>query len=180
MEGSELPQRTSTRAYLWATLVLVVLLGFSLLLYFLGGNAPVIKNTDSAINAPTNGHAAVTRAVPPVAVEPNVILAREGTVTQVSSSSVRFSSPVFNEKKGGYESKELTAKITGETTFLEVDRSVLPVPPVPGQTTGTTPESKSISRQELKVGDIIEVEADSNMKGLTTFSAKKIQRILTQ
>jgi hypothetical protein len=169
----------STRIYIWATVVLVVLLGMSLTFYFIGTRTPGTNNTNANASVNVNGTTQPGEsAAPPVAPEPEVIQTRTGTITRVSNSSIRFTAQVYSDEKGMYEPKDITAEFSDDTKFLEEDRTSLPIPPVPGQP-AQEPVQKTILKSDLAVKDVVDVYAAENIRGATKFTATEIHRIRT-
>ncbi|MBI3956553.1 MAG: hypothetical protein HY340_01020 [Candidatus Kerfeldbacteria bacterium] len=169
----------STRAYIWATVVLLIVLAISLILYLLGSGSSPLTDTAGNTNTPSSNTAAVADGVatPPVAPEPERILSRSGTVVRVAGNAIQFSSPVYNQTRRIYEEKELTARVTADTAFLEIDRTTLIVPPAPGQPS-QMPPTKRIARSDIRIGDVVDVAAGVNIKAETEFDAVEIQKIL--
>lgn len=168
----------STRVYLWTAVVLLVFLGLSLTFYFLGSKTQEpAANTNTAANQNTD--VMNTGNTPSVTPEPAIITSRTGAITKLSGSAISFQSPVYNDEKRIYENVELTAQYTEATTFLEIDRRTLPVPPMPGQP-AQAPASRVIEKGELRIGDAVDVSAATNIRGEKTFTATAVRKILTR
>lgn len=171
------PPGSSTRAYLLATILLVALLGLSLIIYIASTGRQENDNVNRTTNGTDVNRAATT--VPPVAPEPIDIRVRAGKIVSLSQRNLRFEAAVYNDSKGQYEKKTLTAEITDATTFLEVDRTALPVPPVPGQP-APKPPTTALSFNDLAVGNNVEVYAEKNIRTQTSFAASTVYRVLTK
>ncbi|MFH1171004.1 MAG: hypothetical protein V1778_00490 [bacterium] len=175
------PLSPSTRAYLLATAILVVLLGISLTFYLLGSKTSTTTvNTppDSSDQVNTNtpqGSATIPRTAS-VPQEPELVESRMGKVTNIGGSSVRFQATVYSEEKSAYVLQDLTATLTSTTTYIEVDQTS---PPFPSLSTSAQKNIRAIGKSDLRIGDLIDVKAGENIKDKTKFAAIEVHRILT-
>ena len=117
--------------------------------------------------------------VPAVTPEPEIITSRTGTVTTLSENALTFTSPVYSDEKQLYEKVELRVQYTEATKFLEIDRRALPVPPVPGQP-AQAPATREIDKAYLRIGDVVNVFAATNIRTERVFSVTEVRKILTR
>ncbi len=177
-DATSLRSQPPVRAFLVAIIVLALIFVVSLVLYFLGiGTKP---NTAS-LTANVNGNGEINAVqnagalTPPLPPEPSVITSRTGSVTKVSAKAIEFESFVYNEKEKRYATANLTAQLTDETRFLEIDASTPLMPPMPGEQ-APTPQLTAINLSSVKRGDTIQVFAETNIKKEVRFNATEIRR----
>jgi len=95
------------------------------------------------------------------------IFVRTGKVTKVTSDSISFQAYVQNTGSG-YALTTLTASVTSETTFTQVN------------TNKPSTDRTTIALSDIKEGDQVAIQADENIYGKTSFTASSVQKQVTQ
>lgn len=164
--SNPLPEKSNLNKIL-AIITITILVLFGLFLT----TAYYIKKYSFQTNKNINTNVRTIAAALPQ--EPDILYERGGIITDIQADFITVQTRVRTTSvtpATAYEMRNLTVYIDKNTVFTK--KSIAEF-----NQTGIIPVAEPSSRNELRIGDLVNVKANINIKDLTTFTASGIELI---
>ncbi len=173
-------QTSANERQVRATLISALVIGALLILlvaaYFFGQRLLVGSRADG--NANTNSATVAGTANSLIPPEADEVFSRTGTITDLRGSTLTLQAVMYDAASSAYVNTALTITLNTATSYAQVDRTKPISPPLPGQPATQYPVT-TIARGTLAAGDIATVFSKDNIRGLRSFTASEVRKVLT-
>jgi flagellar basal body-associated protein FliL len=168
--GSSLPtKKGGSKGLIIAIIVIVVLAALAYLVFGMGGGPSAAPSGQPATN--TNSQ---NQNTTPTSQVPNEVYSYVGAVTAVGNGQIT----VLAKKDTNLLDEDTTLTVKADANTQVISRTIPKVLPTEGGAGLFT--QKDISVSDIKVGDQVTVVSSTNVKGVTTFTASRIEVLNVQ